>query len=151
MWILSFIPDVLIIWIVNTILIVGIIGTLVSWFFDFFAKFIPQLYSVKLPLQIISLILLATGVYFKGGAVVELKWRDRVAELEAKIVVAEAQSKVVNENIKTVYVDKVRVIKEQQIVVQEKIKNVEVKIDSQCKITAETVDILNDAARGNKK
>jgi hypothetical protein len=48
-------------------------------------------------------------------------------------------------------VDKVRVVKETQVVIQEKIKTVEVKIDSQCKITSDTVDILNDAAKGIKK
>lgn len=151
MFLLNFIPDALIVWIVNIILISGIVGTLVSWFFDFFAKFIPQLYPIKLPLQIISLVLLATGVYFKGGSVVELKWRERVAELEAKVAIAETQSKVVNETIKTVYVNKVKVVKEQQIVIQEKIIEKEKIIDAECKIVSETLDILNDAAAGVKK
>lgn len=151
MFLLNFIPDALIVWIVNIILISGIVGTLVSWFFDFFAKFIPQLYPIKLPLQIISLVLLATGVYFKGGSVVELKWRERVAELEAKIAIAETQSKVVNETIKTVYVNKVKVVKEQQIVIQEKITEKEKIIDAECKIVPETLGILNDAAAGVKK
>lgn len=151
MFLLNFIPDALIVWIVNIILISGIVGTLVSWFFDFFAKFIPQLYPIKLPLQIISLVLLATGVYFKGGSVVELKWRERVAELEAKVAIAETQSKVVNETIKTVYVNKVKVVKEQQIVIQEKIIEKEKIIDAECKIVPETLDILNDAAAGVKK
>jgi hypothetical protein len=35
-------------------------------------------------------------VYFKGGADVERTWRDRVRELEAKIVVAEKQSAEAN-------------------------------------------------------
>lgn len=151
MFLLNFIPDALIVWIVNIILISGIVGTLVSWFFDFFAKFIPQLYPIKLPLQIISLVLLATGVYFKGGSVVELKWRERVAELEAKIAIAETQSKVVNETIKTIYIDKVKTIKEQQIVIQEKIIEKEKIIDADCKIVSETLGILNDAAAGVKK
>jgi len=102
-------------------------------------------------LQIVALVLLISGVYFKGGVGVEMTWRARVADMEAKVAKAEAESKDANEKIKTVYVDKVRVVKETQFVIQEKIKTVEVKIDSQCKITSDTVDILNDAAKGIKK
>jgi uncharacterized coiled-coil protein SlyX len=91
-------------------------------------------------------VLLVSGVYFKGGYSVEMAWRERVAELEAKIAISEQQSKEVNEKIVTVYKDRVKVVKEKQIVVQEKIKTVEVMIDSVCKVTPESIDILNDAA-----
>ena len=80
-----------------------------------------------------------------------MDWRAKVAELESKVAIAEQKSKEANTQIQTVYVDRVKVVKEKQIVVQEKIKTVEVKIDSQCKITADTIDILNDAAAGVKK
>ena len=95
--------------------------------------------------------LLVAGVFFRGGYSVEMSWRARVAELEAKVKVAEEKSKEANEQIKTVYVDRVKIVKEQQVVVQEKIKEVQVKIDSQCKITTETIDILNNSAKGIKK
>jgi uncharacterized coiled-coil protein SlyX len=95
---------------------------------------------------VISIVLLVAGVYFKGGYSVEMAWRERVAELEAKIAISEQQSKEVNEKIVTVYKDRVKVVKEKQIVVQEKIKTVEVMIDSVCKVTPESIDILNDAA-----
>ena len=84
MFLLNFIPDALILWVVNAILISGIVGTIVSFFFGFFARFIPQLYAIRMPLQIISLILLIGGVYFKGGVGVEMEWRARVAQLEAQ-------------------------------------------------------------------
>lgn len=102
-------------------------------------------------IQIVSIILLVAGVYFKGGQAAEIQWRERVRELEAKVAASEQQAKEVNTEIKTVYVDRVKVVKEQQVVIQEKIKNVEVKIDSQCKVAAEAVDILNQAASGVKK
>jgi hypothetical protein len=151
MFLLNFIPDALIVWVVNAVLISGIVGTIVSFFFGFFARFIPQLYAIRMPLQIISLILLIGGVYLKGGVGVEMEWRAKVSELEAKLVEAETKSAVVNETIKTVYVDKVRVVKEKQIVVQEKIVEKEKIIDAECKIVPETFDILNEAAAGVKK
>jgi hypothetical protein len=151
MFLLNFIPDAFLIWIVNAILIAGIIGTVVAFFFGFFVRYLPWIIPYRMLLQIVALVLLIAGVYFKGGVGVEMSWRARVADMEAKVAKSEAESKTANENIKTVYVDKVRVVKETQVVIQEKIKTVEVKIDSQCKITTDTVDILNDAAKGIKK
>ena len=150
MWMLAFFPDAFLAWIINTILIVGIVGFVASFFFGFVVRWIPTIAPYHLLIQVISIVLLVGGVYFKGGYSVEMAWRERVAELEAKIAISEQKSKEVNEKIVTVYKDRVKVVKETQIVVQEKIKTVEVKIDSQCKITADTVDILNQAAAGKK-
>jgi uncharacterized membrane protein YeiB len=151
MWMLAFFPDAFLVWIINIILITGIIGFVASFFFGFVVRWIPTIAPYHLLIQVISIVLLVAGVYFKGGYSVEMAWRERVAELEAKIAISEQKSKEVNEKIVTVYKDRVKVVKETQIVVQEKIKTVEVKIDSQCKITADTVDILNQAATGKKK
>jgi hypothetical protein len=151
MWMLAFIPDAFLAWVVNTVLLAGVVGFTASFFFGFVLRYIPALAPYRMLIQVISIVLLVAGVYFKGGYSVEMEWRGRVAEMEAKVAAAEQKSKEVNEKIKTVYVDKVKVVKEQQVVVQEKIKTVEVKIDSQCKITADTIDILNDAAKGIKK
>jgi hypothetical protein len=151
MFLLNFIPDAFLLWVVNAVLVAGIVGTIVAFFFGFFVRYLPWITPYRMLLQIVALVLLIAGVYFKGGVGVEMSWRAKVAEMEAKVAAAEAESKIVNEVIKNVYVDKVRVVKETQVVIQEKIKTVEVKIDSQCKITSDTVDILNDAAKGIKK
>jgi len=151
MWMLAFIPDAFLAWIINTILITGIIGFAASFFFGYVVRWLPAIAPYHLLIQVVSIVLLVAGVYFKGGYSVEMAWRERVAELEAKVAISEQKSKEANEKIVTVYQDRVKVVKETQVVVQEKIKTVEVKIDSQCKITADTVDILNQAATGKKK
>jgi hypothetical protein len=151
MFLLNFIPDAFLLWVVNAILIAGIIGTVVAFFFGFFIRFIPWIIPYRMLLQIVALVLLIAGVYFKGGVGVEMSWRARVAEMEAKVAKAEAESKTANEKIKTVYVDKVRVVKETQVVIQEKLKTVEVKIDANCKVVPEAISILNEAAVGVKK
>ena len=151
MWMLAFIPDAFLAWIINTILITGIIGFAASFFFGYVVRWLPAIAPYHLLIQVVSIVLLVAGVYFKGGYSVEMVWRERVAELEAKVAISEQKSKEVNEKIVTVYKDRVKIVKETQVVVQEKIKTVEVKIDSQCKITADTVDILNQAATGKKK
>jgi uncharacterized coiled-coil protein SlyX len=151
MWMLAFIPDAFLAWAINTVLITGIIGFAASFFFGYVVRWLPAIAPYHLLIQVVSIVLLVGGVYFKGGYSVEMAWRERVAELEAKIAISEQQSKEVNEKIVTVYKDKVKVVKEIQVVVQEKIKTVEVKIDSQCKITDDTADILNQAATGKNK
>ena len=150
MWMLAFIPDALLAWAINTVLIAGIVGFAASFFFGYVVRWLPAIAPYHLLIQVVSIVLLVSGVYFKGGYSVEMAWRERVAELEAKVAIAEQKSKEVNEKIVTVYKDRVKVVKETQVVVQEKIKTVEVKIDSQCKITDETADILNQAATGKK-
>jgi uncharacterized coiled-coil protein SlyX len=151
MWMLAFIPDAFLAWIINTILITGIIGFAASFFFGYVVRWLPAIAPYHLLIQVVSIVLLVAGVYFKGGYSVEMAWRERVAELEAKVAISEQKSKEVNEKIVTVYKDRVKIVKETQVVIQEKIKTVEVKIDSQCKITADTIDILNQAATGKKK
>ena len=147
MFLLNFFPDAFLLWVVNEVLIAGIIGTVVAFFFGFFIRYLPWIIPYRMVLQVVGLILLIAGVYFKGGVGVEMEWRARVAEMEAKIAKAEAESKVVNEKIETVYVDRIKTIKEKQIVIQEKIVEKEKIIDAECKIVPETLDILNEAAK----
>jgi len=151
MWMLSFVPDAMLAWVVNTILIAGIISFVASFFFGYVVRWLPAIAPYHLLIQIVSIVLLVSGVYFKGGYSVEMAWREKVAELEAKVAVAEQKSKEANTQIQTVYVDRVKVVKEKQIVIQEKLKTVEVKIDSNCKVVPEAIDILNEAAAGVKK
>jgi hypothetical protein len=151
MWLLHFLPDSLLAWFVNTVLILGIIGFAASFFFGYVAKYLPQLIPYRMIIQIVSIVLLVAGVYFKGGQSAEMQWRERVRELEAKVAIAEAESKQANVALEEKTKEKVQVVREKQVVIQEKIKTVQVQIDSQCKITAQTLDILNDAAKGAKK
>jgi len=151
MWMLSFIPDALLIWAINAVLLIGIAGTAVSIMFKLAIRYFPWIIPYRLLLQVVSVILLVLGVYLKGGYAVEAEWRARVAELEAKVAVAEQKSKEANTQIQTVYVDRVKVVKEKQIVIQEKLKTVEVKIDANCKVVPEAISILNEAAVGVKK
>jgi hypothetical protein len=151
MWMLSFVPDAMLAWVVNTILIAGIISFVASFFFGYVVRWLPAIAPYHLLIQIVSIVLLVSGVYFKGGYSVEMAWREKVAELEAKVAVAEQKSKEANTQIQTVYVDRVKVVKEKQIVIQEKLKTVEVKIDSNCKVVPEAIDILNEAANPGEK
>jgi hypothetical protein len=151
MWMLSYLPDAFLVWIINIILLAGIAGTTVSILFKVAIRWIPWIIPYRTLLQVISIVLLLAGVYFKGGLAIEQEWRARVKDLEAKVAIAEEQSKNANTKIEKVYIDRVKVVKDTQVVIQEKLKTVEVKVDAECKIVPEAISILNDAAAGVKK
>jgi hypothetical protein len=141
MWMLSFLPDAFLVWIINIVLLAGIVGTTVSILFKVAIRWIPWIIPYRTLLQVVSIVLLLAGVYFKGGLAIEQEWRARVKDLEAKVAIAEAQSKDANTKIEKVYVDRVKVVKDTQVVIQEKLKTVEVKIDAQCKVVPEAINI----------
>ena len=148
MWMLSFVPDSLLFWIVNTILIIGAIGSFLSFFVlhKILNKF-PALAPYHLLIQIVSIVLLVAGVYLKGGYGVEMAWREKIADLEAKIKVAEAKSEQANIDLAAKQKEKVKVVKEVQVVIKEKIVQVASKIDAECKVDPKAIEIINDAAK----
>jgi hypothetical protein len=121
----------------------GLIGILVS----FFIKFIPFINIYRTPIQIVSIIVFCSGVYWYGGYTTEMIWRDEVAKLEEQVKESEAKSKKVNTVIKKVYLDRVKIVKQDVVVIQEKIKEVSNAIDKDCKVSPEAVNLLNQAAR----
>jgi hypothetical protein len=143
MWLLHLLPTSLILWIVNIAMIAGAIGILAS----FFIKFIPFINIYRTPIQIVSIIVFCSGIYWYGGYTTEMIWRDEVAKMEAKVAESEVKSKKVNRVIQKVYVDRVKVVKQDVVVVQEKIREISNTIDKDCKITPEAIDLLNQAAR----
>lgn len=146
MWILHLLPDGFILFIVYCVLALGGVLTAASYL----VKWIPGISAYKLPMRVAGVVLLICGVYFFGGYSTEMQWRERVAEMEAKVAEAEKKSVKTNTVIKKVYVDRVKVVKQDVLVVQEKIKEVEKLIDKDCKVAPEAIQLLNEAARPRK-
>ena len=151
MWLLSFLPDSLLMYIINSVLVVGIVSFFLSFFIlhRILNKF-PALAPYHLIIQIISVVLLVSGIYFKGGYSTEIMWRERVREVEAKVAAAEAKSKETNIVIQTQYRDKVKTVKEVQVVIQDRIVKEAAQMDAECKVDANAISILNQAAGGKK-
>lgn len=143
MFLLSFLPDAFLLFIINSILVVGLLGALSSYFIRFIPTLIPYSEAVK----IAGIVLLVLGVYLKGGYSVEMEWREKVAKVEEKVAVVEEKSQEANVVVQKVYVDKIKVVKDTKIVVQEKIVEVEKIIDAECKVAPEALDLLNQAAK----
>jgi len=100
MWIINWLPEA----VVHLIFLAGIVGTIAG----FVLGFIPFVSKYKLPIQIISLLLLSLGVYLEGGLAEKAKWELRVKKMEARIAAAAAEGQKVN----TVIVEKIVTEKE---------------------------------------
>jgi hypothetical protein len=145
---LSFVPDSLLIWIVNTILIIGAIGSFLSFFvLHKILNKIPALAPYYLLIQVVSAVLLVAGIYFKGGYDVESSWRDKIRVAQEKAALAEQQAKEANVKLEAEIKKKQRVVKENTIVYRDRIREVEKIIDKECKVAPEAIDIHNAAAK----
>lgn len=152
-WILSFFPD----WFWTVLLIGSISAVLLSRFF----------LTYKLPIKIAGSIGLILSVWMLGAASNEAKWEAKVKELEAKLLVAEEESKKINTEIVEKVVTKTKVVQSKsqdiikyidrwntkEVIVEgpERIKREEVvKFIEMCPIPAAVIEAHDAAATLNK-
>ena len=145
MFLLQLLPTSMLIYFVNLIFYTGVVCTVLGFILRF--KFLE---NWRLILQVIGVMALGAGLYMKGGYEVEMEWRNRVAEMEAKVAAAEAKSKETNTVIQERVVTKIKRVKEVQVKNKEVIKQVEKIINAECTVPKEAIDILNAAARNEE-
>ena len=104
MWLLSFLPEA----VTHLILFAGIIGVIAG----FVLGFIPFISTYKLPIQIISILVLSFGLYLEGGLAEQAIWQLKVKEMEASVAKAEAESQKVTTSVVTKILTKKQIIKE---------------------------------------
>ena len=143
-WVLALIPDSFFLWITYLLIAVGVglyvASKLVTW--------IPLISQYKLPAELVGVVLLVAGSYLFGSYGTEMSWRERVAELEAKVKVAEEKSQQVNTVIETKIVEKIKIVKENVYVNREIIKEVAGKqLDAQCTLPKSTISLHDSASR----
>ena len=153
MWILHFLPDSVILWSCNILLLTGLVLVIAG----FFAHRIPLVWQYQLPFKVLGIALLVAGVYFRGGYAVEQQWRERVAEVEQKLQAAEAESAKENVRIQERVVKKTEYItrRGQDIIqyVDREIVRYDTKFapGGQCEIPREFIKALNQAAEAPPK
>ena len=136
-------PESFLIFIINALLVAGLIGMVIG----FIGGKIPFVGTYATIIKIVSIVLFCIGLYWKGGYSVEEDWRQRVADMEEKVRIAEEKSKEVNTVIETKYKDRVKKVTETRNVIVEKIKEREKVIDAKCELDPAVISILNEAAK----
>jgi preprotein translocase subunit SecF len=152
MWILSWLPDSALLYIINTVLLVGAVGSFLSFFLlHKILNKIPALAPYHLLIQVVSAVLLVAGIYFKGGYSVEMSWREKVKEAEAKVAVIEEQSNELNKQLEIERKKKQQVKVEYYNTVKTQIKEVEKVINADCRIDPKVNELINKAATNPEK
>ena len=122
----------------------------------FFIQRIPVINQYRIPAQVLGIALLVMGVYWRGGYAVEQEWRERVAEVEARVAAAEAKSAEENVKIVTKVVTKTQVIRTRGETITKYIDREIVKYDEKfakggmCEIPQEFIKAHNSAAEAPK-
>jgi hypothetical protein len=147
MWQLAYlwnlIPDWLISILVNGLVVVGLVGVCASWI----ARWIPYFNMYRGPIQLVGIVCLVLGVYFKGGADVERAWRERVQELEAKVAIAEKQSVEANKKLSDQLQQNKKLTQEVKNANQASIRANAEKINAECRVPDVAIGLHNSASQ----
>lgn len=146
MWVINLIPEGVLSWIINLMLLLGVLGYFSAWI----GKFVPGISQYAVPVRIAGIVLFCLGLFFKGGEVTELAWRAKAEALQAQVKESEEKSKDANVVIQKVFVDRIKTVKQVQVVIKERIVKDAGKIDAECKVAPEAISILNDSAKLRK-
>ena len=158
MWILHFLPDGFLEFVIYAILGAGFVATVVSLIFiNPLLRFFPMLAGTYRLIQVASVTVFLVGVYLWGGYSTEMRWRNEVAEMQKRIDAAQAAAKTANELIVVDSKAKVKYIKGRTEYITQYIDKEIVKYDTkflpggQCEIPREFIKAHNDAAEAPKK
>jgi hypothetical protein len=147
MFILHFLPDSVIIWFCNLLLMAGVVATVAG----FFAHRIPLVTQYQLPFKILGIALLVLGVYLRGGVAVEETWRERVAAVEARLEEAEKASAEANVVIEQKTQKKTTEIRQRTQYIRQYVDREVVRYDAGCTIPEPFVRAHNIAAEAPPK
>jgi hypothetical protein len=139
MWILHFIPDALIVYVINMSILAGAVIMIAGTFLGF----VPFVNKYKSILHLIGVALLVLGVYCKGVFSTDAAMREQVKELQAKVATAEKKVKAANSHIKTKIVTKIVKIHDKANVAHESIRRNKQKINAECKLSDEAIAAYN--------
>ena len=124
----------------------GAVLTVISYF----TSWIPFINTYRIPAQVLGLVLLTTGVYFKGGEAAELQWRDRVAELQQKVEVATEKSKAASQRLNDEVKRNKQTVRENTTAIKQDIARNAKQLDAECRVSDAAISIHNDAAQNKK-
>ena len=147
MWFLHFLPDSVIVWFCNLLLLTGIVAVAAG----FVAHRIPVLWSYQLAFKLSGILLLVLGVYFRGGVAVEQEWRERVAAVEAQLAITEKASAEANTQIEAKSQKKTTEIRQRTQYITQYIDREVARYDETCAIPPPFIKAHNNAAEALKK
>lgn len=153
MWMLSFVPNEILEMVVNGILVVGAVSTFLTLFvINRILRWVPGLASIYPFLQLLSVVILGAGIFFKGSYATEASWRNKVKEAEERAKIAEQQARDLNDELARVAASKIKYIKGRTEYITQYIDREVTKWDTKfmpggiCEIPKEFIEAHNKGA-----
>lgn len=146
MWFLDILPS----WVFHIITLLGLVGVFAS----FLLGMIPTINTYKTALQVVSIAVLAFGIYMEGGLSNQERWEAKVAEAQKKVLEAEKKAAEANGRIEYVYVEKKSKIRETKNSALSDVQKNAAKMNEYCSVIPEVINIVNASASnqaGGKK
>ena len=137
-WILTLLP----VWIIHTVLGLGVLGLLVA----FFVQRIPFVKTYGYLIKIVSSLLLVLGLFLQGALAYKESTALAVAKLEARLAKAEAQGAKVNTEIVEKIVKDTEVIRVKGKTITEYVDREVIKYENKCPLPVEVIRAHNAAA-----
>jgi uncharacterized protein YacL len=137
-WLLTLLP----VWIIHTVLGLGVLGLLVA----FFVQRIPFIKTYGYLIKIFSSLLLVLGLFLQGALAYKESTALAVAKLEAKLAKAEAKSAQTNTVIVEKIVKDTEVIRTKGKTITEYVDREVVKYNNVCPLPSEVIRAHNAAA-----
>lgn len=158
MWILHFLSDGFLEFVIYSILSAGFVATVASIvFINPLLRFLPGIAGTYRLIQAASVAVFLLGVYLWGSYSTEMRWRNEVAEMQRKVDEAHAQATAANKIIVEDTTVKIKYLKGRTEYITQYIDKEIVKYDTkflpggQCEIPQEFIKAHNDAAEVLKK
>jgi hypothetical protein len=107
---------------------------------------IAPLKTMSFAIQPLSVLIAVFGIYMFGGASINDHYLEKIKEMQAKVEIAEAKSSAVNTVIEERIQTQTQVIRNNQIVYQDRIVEITPEINAQCVLPEDVSIIHNDAA-----
>jgi hypothetical protein len=131
-------------YLIHLVLFVGAVLLLLG----FLTSILPVIDRYKLPLQLSGILIFSIGVWFESALNSDLRWKMRVAEVEAELADARVESGKVTVETVTKYVKDTQVITERVETIAGYIEREVVRYDNVCPIP-DTVIISHNASALN--
>ena len=140
-WVLQLIPDNVFTWITYLLFAAGVLLYIASKLITI----IPLMGRYKLPAELIAIAGLVIGAYFGG----QLSYRSAIADLKARVAVAEQQSKDANAELERKTQEHIKELRNAKNANKTIIREVAGRqIDSQCTLPRSAVSLHDSASRG---
>lgn len=149
MWLLNFVPEELIRWVIHGIVALGATMYLASTFVKMLtSRLAPGIAATAMGIRLLGAAMLIAGIYFEGGHGVEMEWRHRVDEMQQRVQQAQQASATATAALEQAQRDRAQAIAQTTTLMQSRIQAQRTQINNACRVDPAAIDLYNQIISG---